>query len=1095
MASRGGHSGIGDSSRNGAKRHDSNKENTSQQGLNAFRMQKDRQTEWARPGRVFNRNTNRGGYSRSSLPGFTQEFRIVKDNRIKLNEAGVSLPEASHNSDSSNECSVSNVGDKCSTEKLAEQHCLVTPNVNGHGAAQANNGIKSAAQAHDKEVKPSSVRKLEQPEGMQATLVGSHAILGKGNQNRVDNVSSRKNNFGGELCCSSSDPIHVPSPGSKSAGTFGAIKREVGVVGARQRPSDGAATNTSTSNSLAKVTSAPKDTNERNGHFNLPVPLSGRASHHVNHTKVSPHLEWKPKSISPSSVNHEVIVVPPGVNSHQAEVAGLSKKLSQANVSQDEHVIIPEHIRVPDSERTHLIFGSFESEVDPKASVTASHTVVSKEDLNDRSPSSSLAALNSIISTDVAHNDKTDHVGSCSPLPQPESVVSVSEHQQSLTESVEDPSLGVVVEYGTNEMISSKVTHSQPQLHHQDNPAIQNFKAYEPDSRYAKPFITKTVDGETAQSIAYPSEAMGMGLHPANAYQLPASGATQQPLPQMYPQQFQVPQYPNFLPYRHVFSPQYGPSMVVSNYSSNPAFPQLPHTSSYLVMPNGASQLAANGMKYGSSHQYKQVFQGTPAGYGGYANHNCYPVSNSVIGSTGVIEDVNMNKYKDNGLYAPNAQAETADLWVQGHREIPNMPSAPFYNMVGQPVSPHAPYLTPHNGHHPSFSPVHPHPAHLQYPGFPQALHPTSMTMVQNPQAMVHQPGAPPTAGNLGLDMAAMAPGSQVGAFQQNQLGHLGKKQNVSGAWVMPSDNKMLLREMDGVPFNTMPNYDFLSGNGYSMKQLIRSNSDRDSSSTKSEQSRQDLSAVSDSSLNGQHTPTQSDNNDSCGKRDQGMMKSVLSFGNPEAAFPPPKFDYSQPFACASYTADPYYGGVLTGYTPNAIVYPQINGAPNSRVPLPVEPAAEEPIFVNAKQYHAILRRRQMRAKLEAQNKLVKGRKPYLHESRHRHAMKRVRGPGGRFLTKKELQEQQQKPIPSLQTPTGRVGKMAFGRNLCPGNSTSHSPSTSSGISSVSNGGGMLAHQEHISFSSTNFLHGMNFRAENGGEKMAVNGIHHHTPS
>ncbi|CAN6306290.1 unnamed protein product [Urochloa humidicola] len=315
----------------------------------------------------------------------------------------------------------------------------------------------------------------------------------------------------------------------------------------------------------------------------------------------------------------------------------------------------------------------------------------------------------------------------------------------------------------------------------------------------------------------------------------------------------------------------------------------------------------------------------------------------------------------------------------------------------------------------------------------------------------------------------------------------------------------MFLREMDGDPFGTMPNYEFLSGNGYSVKQLIRSNSDRDSSSThslafrltltKSEQSRQDLSAVSDSSLNGQHTPTQSDNNDSCGKREQGMVKSVLSFGDSEAAVPTPKFGYSQSFAFASYTADPYYGRVLTGYTSNAIVHPQMNGAANSRVPLPVEPAAEEPIFVNAKQYHAILRRRQMRAKLEAQNKLVKGRKPYLHESRHRHAMKRVRGPGGRFLNKKELEEQRQKALPSLQTPTGGASKMAFGRNLCPENSTSHSPSTSSGISSVSNGGGMLVHQEHISFSSTNFLPSIDFRAEHGSGKVAVNGVHHRTPS
>ncbi|CAL4923120.1 unnamed protein product [Urochloa decumbens] len=766
MASRGGHSGNSDSFPNGTKRHDSNKENTSQQGLNAFRMQKERQTEWARPGRVSNRNISRGGYSRSQH-GFTQEFRIVKDNRSKQKEAGEALPETSHGRDSNNEHSVSNDGDKSSTEKLAAQHHLVTPNVNGHGAAQADKGIKSAAQAHDKEVKPSSVRKLEQSEGMQATLVGSHEVLVKGNQNRVATVSPGKNNFGAELCCSSSDPIHVPSPGSKSAGTFGAIKREVGVVGARQRPSESAATNTYTSNSLARVTSVPKDNSQNKQQSELPGASLRNGRFNVSHTKVSSHLEWKPKSMSPSCVNHDISVVPPGVDGNQEDLSGLSKKLSQANVSQDEHVIIPEHIRVPDSERTHLIFGTFESEIDPKASVTAPHNIVTKEDLNVHSPSS-LTALNSIISIDVAPNDKTGHVGSCSPLPQPESVVSVSEHQQPMTESVEDPSTGVVGEYGTNEMISSKVSHSQPQLQHQDNPAVQSFKAFEPDSRYVMPFITKIVDSETAQNTVYTSEAMG--LHPANAYQLPASGAAQPPVPQMYPQQFQVQQYPNFLPYRHVYSAQYGSQVVVPNYSSNPAFPQLPN---YLVMPNGASQVAANGMKYGSSHQYKQVFQGTPAGYGGYANHNGYPISNGVVGSTGAIEDANMNKYKDNSLYAPNPQAETADLWVQGQREIPNMPPAPYYNMVGQPMSPHAAYLPPHNGH-PSFSPAPPHPAHLQYPGFPHAMHPTSMTMMQNPQAMLHQPGAPPLAGNLGLDMAAMAPGSQVGAFQQNQLGHLG---------------------------------------------------------------------------------------------------------------------------------------------------------------------------------------------------------------------------------------------------------------------------------------------------------------------------------
>lgn len=50
-------------------------------------------------------------------------------------------------------------------------------------------------------------------------------------------------------------------------------------------------------------------------------------------------------------------------------------------------------------------------------------------------------------------------------------------------------------------------------------------------------------------------------------------------------------------------------------------------------------------------------------------------------------------------------------------------------------------------------------------------------------------------------------------------------------------------------------------------------------------------------------------------------------------------------------------------------------GVTSTRVALPLECTESLPIYVNAKQYSAILKRRQVRAKLEVQNKLVKDRK------------------------------------------------------------------------------------------------------------------------
>lgn len=74
-----------------------------------------------------------------------------------------------------------------------------------------------------------------------------------------------------------------------------------------------------------------------------------------------------------------------------------------------------------------------------------------------------------------------------------------------------------------------------------------------------------------------------------------------------------------------------------------------------------------------------------------------------------------------------------------------------------------------------------------------------------------------------------------------------------------------------------------------------------------------------------------------------------------------------------------------------------------------------QPLMVNAKQYMRILKRRAAREALDRKRRERAAKRPrteetgsakksYRHESRHQHAMNRPRGPGGRYLTKEELE-------------------------------------------------------------------------------------------
>ncbi|GAB4853749.1 hypothetical protein Ancab_017942 [Ancistrocladus abbreviatus] len=262
---------------------------------------------------------------------------------------------------------------------------------------------------------------------------------------------------------------------------------------------------------------------------------------------------------------------------------------------------------------------------------------------------------------------------------------------------------------------------------------------------------------------------------------------------------------------------------------------------------------------------------------------------------------------------------------------------------------------------------------------------------------------------------------------------------------------------------------------------------EQDSSSSQSTQSNHDLAAGGGANSQDQCLSSESGQEVSCRKRAEHQVKPVFLVGHRDAASNSPQMNCI-PYPCA----DPYFSGLLTAYGPPPMIQSQMMGIAPARVPLPLDSITEdEPIYVNAKQYHGILRRRQSRAKLEAQNKLIKVRKPYLHESRHLHALNRVRGSGGRFLSTKKLQQFSSDST----TGTHSGPESGFGQHHSRGSGTGTSVNSSSGIIHLSNGNSVFQHPDHHSFSDVSAARiGGGAKLSNGGGFMNNSSNQHCAP-
>ncbi|TQD92860.1 hypothetical protein C1H46_021530 [Malus baccata] len=489
-----------------------------------------------------------------------------------------------------------------------------------------------------------------------------------------------------------------------------------------------------------------------------------------------PNKEWKPKSSQKASSNSPGVIgtptksVSPASGDPQvseSEAAKLQDKLALVNIYDNCNVVIAHSIRVPDSDRFQLTFGSLGTEPDSRGNIVNGFQVGASEESN-REAAASLSVSAAESCSDEASGinpvDLLDHQVS-SGSDSPASGV-VAEHQlPENKETLSPQNLGNYADIGLVQDNSSSYAPSDSQQ--QDPPELQGFSAFDPQTGYDMPYFRPNMEENRGQGLPPPQEALSS--HTINSMAASTVAMVQQqppPVAQMYPQ-VHVSHYANLMPYRQFLSPVYVPPMAVPGYSNNPAYPHLSNGSSYLLMPGGGSHLNANSLKYGVQ-QFKPAPAGSPTGFGNFTNPNGYAMNApGVVGGATGLEDSSRIKYKDGNLYIPNPQAATSEIWIQNAREHPGMQSTPYYNMPAQ--SPHGAYMPSHAAHA-SFNAAAAQSSHMQFPGL---YHPPQPTAIPNAHHM-----GPAMGGNVGVGVAAASPGAQVGAYQQPQLNHMNWQSN-----------------------------------------------------------------------------------------------------------------------------------------------------------------------------------------------------------------------------------------------------------------------------------------------------------------------------
>eukprot|EP00257_Ricinus_communis_P027986 XP_025015400.1 GBF-interacting protein 1 [Ricinus communis] len=491
---------------------------------------------------------------------------------------------------------------------------------------------------------------------------------------------------------------------------------------------------------------------------------SSRSQQATGLQKAGSTKEWKPKpastnvlQVSGAAGSSDVPDIPveatiqsqplsKALDSEEA-TSKLQKKLEELHFPQRQHVIIPNHIHVPESERTKLSFGSFDASFgittslvggpgSDKSSTPLSETSEGIDETVEEHAASNQDTMETVEEgaypdhpespSHVSGNLSTEGDVSSSAVPdysesKQETALMSGGQQYSVVHTTPNYSFGFVPPVLSSQIATFENSESQQR----DVSRLPSFvvqQSVDPTSYYAQfyrsgadtdgrispfpsPPIAAKYNGNVAVLPPHTSQSAQEGgnslvLSTAGPTPLVTQAAglmqssipvTQQALPVFRPPTgLHIPHYPpNYIPYGHYFSPFYVPPPGIHQFLSNGAFPQQPQAGSVYPAPQAA---AAMGVKY-SLPQYKpgsntgnSTHMGMPSGYGPYGSSPAgyNPSSTAAGGNSTTDEDLGSSQFKDN-VYITGQQSDGSAVWIAAPgRDISSLPASSFYSLPPQ---------------------------------------------------------------------------------------------------------------------------------------------------------------------------------------------------------------------------------------------------------------------------------------------------------------------------------------------------------------------------------------------------------------------------